>query len=236
MIMTRQLSWVLPITAALLCGGFFEVRAATPLPAWYGESDTTRQGYLFTTSSMSPTADILENPYQPPQATVTLGGFADGWQDPANPLELSGVLADGAWDLGMGGTITVSCQVAANPPEAGMFYRVDFEVYAVAYDGITALPVLGTAGLLPKGLVLTQTTVAADPMFPGATWEGLQWTGYFEDLTIDTLAFTLEAPADNTSVVDTLEVFTKVTIVPEPSVAALLVVPALGWVLRRRRI
>ena len=230
--MTRKLPWIVPAVVVLATGG---VRASTPLPGWYGQPGTTRQGYWFDSSSLTPSANIMENPYQTPVASVSPGAFSDGWQDPMHTIDLSGVLLDGAWDLGIAGSITVVCQVAANPPAPGTHYRVDFEVYAVAYRGITALPSLDTLGLLANDLVLTQTLVAEDPEFPGASWQGRMWTGYFESLQTNTVSFAVKAPSNNTSVVDTYEVFTKVTLIPEPSLVMLSVVSALGWSLRRRR-
>jgi hypothetical protein len=234
-LMKRKSLCGLPVAAILAAGAFSIVRAATPLPVWYGEPNTTRQGYEFTNNSITPSATILENSYGLPITTITLGGFADGWQDPANPIELSGVLANGAWDLGTAGAITAQCRVAANAPLPGSYYRIDFMVYAVAYRGITALPLFDSLGLTGRDLVLTQTTVAEDPIFPGATWEGRTWTGYFDHVTTNIVGFAIKSPANNTSVIDTYEIFTKATLVPEPSAILLWFMPVAAWSLRRRR-
>jgi hypothetical protein len=209
--MTRKFSgWLPAVAVAVLVVGMSEVAtAATPFPAWDGEPNTTRQGYAFTSRSLTPAADILRNPYQTPVATVTLGALNDGWQDPQVPWANSGVLSDGAWDIGKAGTITVTCKVAATPPAT--VYRIDFLVYAVAYKGLTAMPSFECPGLPASALTLTQATVATDPKFPGATWEGLKWIGYFDNVTTNTVSFVIKSPSNNMSVIDTNEVFTKVT-------------------------
>jgi len=224
-----------PVAAVFVAGGLSVVSAATPLPVWYGEANTTRQGYFFASNSTTPSADILENPYLAPMTTITLGSFSDGWQDPASPYDLTGVESDGAWDLGIAGNINVSCTVGAAPPPPGAYYRVDFQVYVVAYRGITALPLFNSPGFTPFDLVRTQSTVAPDPEFPGATWEGLKWTGYFDNVTTNNIGFSIRAPSNNVSVIDNMEVFTKLTLIPEPSTMLLFVLSTFGWAIRRRR-
>ena len=197
------------VVAAFAAGMSDVARAATPIPAWEGEPNTTRQGYAFTSGSLTPAAEILRNPYQTPAATVTLGTFNDGWQNPQIPWANCGVLRDGAWDIGKAGTIAVTCKVAATLPATG--YRIDFVVYAVAYRGLTAMPSFECPGLTASNLTLTQAKVATDPKFPSASWEGLKWTGYFDNVTTNTVSFVIKSPANNMSVIDTYEVFTKVT-------------------------
>ena len=223
------------LAASLAACGFSAATAATPLPAWYGEPDTTRQGYEFTNGGVNPVPEILENPYGTPTSSVTLGGFATGWQNPASPTDLSGVAEDGAWDIGTAGTITVMLKVAEDPPETGTFYRIQFQVYAVAYLGITGLPGLDTMGLSAEDLTLSQSLVAVDPQFPGATWQGLKWTGTFDNVTTNQVAFAVKAPGNNISVVDTFEVFTQVTLVPEPSSVLMILASLFAWSLRRSR-
>ena len=209
--------------------------AATPLPGWYGQPGTTRQGFgEFNSASQTPAADVLENPFGTAAAQITLGSFADGWQDPGDPIDLSGVNADGAWDLGVSGRFSVSAPVVPAAPAPGQFYRVDFQVYAVGYSGITALPNFSITGVTPAGLNMTTAVVAADPMFPGASWNSRTWTGYFDTVSPGAFTFNIAAPASNTSVVDTVEVFTRLTLVPEPGTPALALL-AWGWLMRRRR-
>lgn len=209
--------------------------AATPLPLWYGQPNTTRQGYAFSSAALSPAASPLENPYGAVTSQVTLGNFSDGWQDPNDPIDLSGVDPDGTWDLGLSGNISVSVPAVSGPAASGYVYRIDFEVYAVGYRGITALPSFSTTGFTPVGLTMTQSTVAPDPLFPGASWDSRRWTGYFDTTSGSPVTFTVSAPANNTSVIDTLEVFTRFTLIPEPAVSLLFFGPAIGLLLRRHR-
>ena len=119
------------------------------------------------------------------------------------------MLSDGAWDIGKSGSIAVSCKVATAAP--ANTYRIDFQIYAVAYKGVFVMPSLECPGLTPQNLMLIQTMVATDPKFPGATWEGLKWTGYFDNVTTDTVNFVIKSPVNGMSLIDTYEIFTKVT-------------------------
>ena len=219
--------------AVLLATGAL-LKAATTSPVWYGPPGTTRQGYTFGTSSQTPAADPLENAYGTVSSQITLGAFSDGWQDPSDPVDLSGLNSDGSWDLGLSGKFVVSAPYvpAAAPP--GQFYRVDFHVFAVGYRGITALPNFTLTGVTPAGVTMTQAMVAADPLFPGATWESRTWTGSFDTISATPVSFIITAPNNNTSVVDTVEVFTRFTLIPEPGAAALTLLASICFVRRRR--
>jgi len=208
--------------------------AATPLPSWDGDPGSTRQGYLFNTGSLAPTANFLANSYGVPSASITLGSFNTGWQDPLGQFTNPGADGDGAWDLGIAGFIDVQVPVAPAPADPGTHYRVDFQVWAVAYQGITALPAFSAVGLSAEDLASNQHLVAIDPEFPGASWQGITWTGYFDDVTTDHITFRIQAPSNNISVIDTYEVFTLTTLVPEPS-ASLLLIAAASLGLRSRR-
>ncbi|RYD24522.1 MAG: hypothetical protein EOP87_25950 [Verrucomicrobiaceae bacterium] len=216
-------------------GGILGASAATPVPAWFGGPNSTHQAFLFTSNDTTPDANTVQNPYGTPVSTVTLGGFATGWQNPANPIQQSGALADGAWDLGTAGSITVQMNAALNPAPVGSFYRTFFHVYAVAYEasGFVELPTFETVGLSPVDLLRTQSLVLNKP--PGASYQGILWTGYVDNLTTNSLTFRLNSPAASLSVVDSFEVFTQYQLIPEPSAAFLLIAPALAWTVRRRR-
>ncbi len=206
------------LAAVLATGGFDDLWADTSLPEWYGQPRSSHAGYLFSTAGTSPAANINENPFGSPVAVITLGDLADGWQQPADPIALSGVAYDGAWDLGNQGYISVTVPFAPSAPLAGMYYDVKYQVYAVAYHGITPLPVLDTPGMAVAGLTTQSGTVALDPWFPGATWDFQQWNGSIEHLAATTLTFDLKVPPPvaplyrgTTSVVDTYEIFTQYT-------------------------
>jgi hypothetical protein len=126
---------VLPCSVFLVLAGTAVLRAATPLPPWYLEPDTTREGYQFTSGSLNPLPEIDENPNGTPAAEVVVGEFSDGWQNPAVPWASHGLIGDGAWDLGVAGTFSVLSKIAADPPTPDSVFRVDFLIYvAYLYD------------------------------------------------------------------------------------------------------
>jgi hypothetical protein len=218
-------------------GGILTSQGATPLPDWYGDPDTTLQSYLFTDDDLTPDANTLENPYGTPVATVTQGQFASVWQDPSDPIAQSGATSDGAWDLGVAGDITVQFDAAADPAPPDSFYRIYFHVYSIGYQdsGFVALPTFEVVGLTPNDLVQSQALVL-DKGF-GASYQGLLWTGYLDNLQTNALTFRLNASSVSLTVADSFEIFTRteVILVPEPSTSFLMLVPAFAWVARRRR-
>ena len=232
----------LPIAIFLASsGGVLLVSAATPLPLWYPGPDTTRQGYNFDTVSLTPPPNVVSNPYGTPLTTITLGTFSDGWQEPGNlppPAvnDTNGVAYDGAYDLGISGTVITQLAFASTVAAPGTYYRVYFQVYTVAYFGITALPAFNPVALSPTALVRTQSFVANDPYFPGATWQGVRWTGYFDNVTSNSLTLGITAPVNNTTIVDTFEVFTRFELIPETSSSLLALGSAVVLMIRRRRI
>lgn len=223
------------LMAAVVCLAVNPAKGATPIPSWFGEPGTYRVGYQFPTGSTSPSPEIISEPALMPTVSIALGGFSSGWQDSSDPLALSGVDEDGAWDLGTAGILSILSKIATSPPDPGAFYQVEFQVFVVAYRGITSLPLFSTPGNTPEGLGFSQFTVAPDPKFFGATWEGMVWTGLIDNITGNEVPFAITAPTNNLSVVDTVEIFTKVTLVPEPSGVVWFVLAAAGWASRRHR-
>lgn len=228
--MTPSFSHLLS-SVVLVCSasGLF---AATPLPVWNGQPGSTRQGYEFTSGDTTPDASPLINSFGSVSAVVTTGSFSDGWQDPGEPIDLSGANVDGAWDLGVAGTISASVPVIPSSPAPGFYYRVDFHVNVVAYRGITSLPSFTNSGFTAMGLTMTTGTVAVDPLFPGASWDYRSWTGYFDTVSPAAVQFGVAAPANNSSVVDSFEVFTRYTLIPEPGSCTLI---GIGLLLGSRR-
>ena len=215
-----MISLVHPVRSTLLIlgGSSALLSAATPVPDWFGGPFSTRYGWTFDSDDLTPAPAIADNAHGSPASTVTLTEFADGWQDPGSSIpELTGVTMDGAWDLGMSGDIAIDLQFAASPPAPGTHYRVDLQVYVIAYQGLIALPSLDVVGLPSEELALEQSTLAPDPVFPFFSWEGMAWTGTYDNLATNDLSIRVSAPADNTSVVDAIEVSTTYTVVPEPS-------------------
>lgn len=213
--------------------------ASTPLPTWYGDAGTTREGFRFSTSSLPPSPEINENPFGTAVSQVILGDFAAGYQSPADEFATNGVDKDGAWDLGVAGSFSMACKIAASAPAPGETYRVDFLIYAVYYldSPIIVAPQLDTLGLTAQDLVVTSQQVGHDGFRP---YIGKTWTGYFDGVTSDGVGVAVRVPTVSsgpkpTTVLDTFEVFTRVTVVPEPAVPLLVGLTCLVWLPRRKR-
>ena len=220
--------------------------AASTLPLWYNQADVlhTRQGHLFGTNDLTPTPDINSNANGTAQTIVNLGQFADGWQEP-NTIQQSGVdvdpdpnnrTGDGAWDLGIAGSIETGINFAPSTPQPGMFYDVEFQIYAVAFSSLQRLPEFEAVGLSSQDLSYSQETVEG-PLVLNATWEGMMWTGTFKNVDSSSLTIRFNVPTDvnSTSIIDSYEVFTRYTLVPEPSASAMLLGSLLVLISRRRR-
>ncbi|MBN8456718.1 MAG: hypothetical protein J0M04_02665 [Verrucomicrobia bacterium] len=213
--------------------------ASTPLPSWYGEPGTTRQGFRFSTSSQPPVPEISENPYGTATSQVVLGAFAAGYQSPDDEFATNGVLKDGAWDLGVAGSFSMACKIAASAPAPGETYRVDFLIYAVYYLDAPMIqpPWLDTLGLTAQDLAVSTETVGDDGFRP---YVGKTWTGYFSGVSGDGISVAVRVPTVTsgtkpTSVLDTFEVFTRVAVVPEPAVPLLAGLTAVFWIVCRKR-
>jgi hypothetical protein len=212
--------------------------AATPLPPWYPGPDTTRQGYIFDVDTLTPTANTLDNAQGQPLTTITLGQFNAGYQQPGLPpavIDLNGIDNDGAWDIGIAGTILSQITFAPAAPVPGTYYRVDFQVYTVAYGSPYGPLEFDGQGLTAVDSAMSSIPVANDPLFPGGVWNGQTFTGYFDNVTTNTLIFGVKATSNNTANIDTYEVITRYTLVPEPSAAVMLLGSVLLLASRRRR-
>lgn len=214
--------------------------AATPLPTWYGEPGSTRQGFRFSTSSLTPVPEVSENPFGTAVSQVVLGGFAAGYQSSTDEFATSGVDKDGAWDLGVAGSFSLACRIASSAPAPGETYRVDFLIYAVYYldSPMIQPPVLDTLGLAAQDLAVVSETVGHDGFRP---YIGRTWTGYFSEVSTDGISVAARVPTVTsgikpTTVLDTFEVFTRVTVVPEPAVPLLAAFASMVLLARRKRI
>lgn len=220
--------------------------SAATLPAWYNAADATHThlAHLFTTDDLTPAPDSNINSNGTPVTTVNLGGFNDGWQEP-NTIDQSGAdidpgtpgrQTDGAWDLGVAGSIQSEINIAPSAPLSGMFYEVKFQVYAIALDSLQRLPELEVVGHTAGDL--TRSEVAVDgPTTLSGYWKGITWTGTLQNVNTDQLTFSFNVPTDvdSTSIIDSYEIFTSYTVVPEPSTSMMLLGSALVLVSRRKR-
>lgn len=101
---TRNLArWVLLAAAALV---------APALPA--AETTVARQDWQFSSGATVVGPDAVSNVTTPAQATIVPGEFASGWLPQVPPLGN----ANGVWDLGQRGTVTIACPPASGPGAA----------------------------------------------------------------------------------------------------------------------
>ena len=205
---------------------------ASVVPSWAGEPGATHYTYNFSTSDSTPAPDIAQSAFGAPVLTVNTGIASSGWQNPAEEFTSPGVDGDGAWDLGNGGVISFSLPVAAAAASLGTTYRIDFVVYAVSFIVPNSLPTLSAVGLAPQDQVISNATVKDAP--PLSRWDSRTWTGYYQGVTSNSVTFNITAPT-NGSTIDTFEVYTRLTVVPEPSSALLAMLAGAAGCLRRRR-
>lgn len=211
--------------------------AAVVLPSWHGAPNTTSQVFLFNTASTSPAPNASGNPYGTTSASVDVGFFGNGWENPADlPLSNPGHDGDGAWDVGAGsdGSITFQVPVAPGSPGPGLSYRLDIMIYAIAYRDLQQLPVASVVGLAPGDLVLTSSNILSTRL-PAGTWRELTWQGVKENHGTGAITVALTPPSGAVSVIDRVEIYTRFTVVPEPSSFLLSLVAAVVFCSRRRR-
>ncbi len=225
------------VVALFILGLSSGAGAAVVLPSWFGAPNTTSQVFLFNTASTSPTPNSSVNPYGTTSASVDVGLFGNGWEDPASlPLSNPGHDGDGAWDIGAGtdGSITFEVPVAPGSPGAGLSYRLDIMIYAVAYRDLQQLPLPSVLGLAPGDLVLTSNNVLSSRL-PAGTWRELTWQAQKQDHMTGAITVALTPPNGAVSVIDRVEIYTRFTVVPEPSSFLLSLVAGLVFCCRRRR-
>lgn len=226
------------IAAALMGMAFLSTGfGAVTLPTWFGEPNTTSQVFLFNTASTTPSPNNSANPYGTTSATVDVGFFGNGWENPADlPISNPGFNGDGAWDIGAGndGSITFEVPVAPAAPGPGQSYRLDIMIYVIAYKDLQELPLPSVLGLAPGDLVLTGSNVLSTRP-PAGTWRELTWEAVKSGHGGSAITVALTPPTGDVSVIDRVEIYTRYEVVPEPSVALLAVISGLALCSRRRR-
>lgn len=207
------------------------------LPTWFGDPNTTSQVFLFNSSSLTPTPNVSANPYGSTSASVDVGFFGNGWENPADlPISNPGFDGDGAWDVGAGndGSITFQVPVAPSAPDPGTSYRLDIMIYVIAYKDLQELPVPSVLGLAPGDLDLTSSNILSTRP-PAGSWRELTWQAVKNNHTTDSITMALTPPTGDVSVIDRVEIYTRFVAVPEPSSFALSLLAALAFCTRRRR-
>lgn len=226
-----------------VCAAFLGLGLITPgfgavvLPTWFGEPNTTSQVFLFNSSDLTPAPNVSANPYGTTSASVDVGFFGNGWENPADlPISNPGFDGDGAWDVGAGndGSITFEVPVAPSVPGLGMSYRLDILIYVVAYKDLQELPVPSILGLAPGDLDLVSSNILSTRP-PAGSWRELTWEAVKNGHTSDSITIALTPPTGDVSVIDRVEIYTRFVAVPEPSSFALSLLAALAFCTRRRR-
>lgn len=223
-------SSLIRILPVICCIG--HAMGAAVVPSWAGEAGTTHHTYTFSTDDATPEAGIAQSTFGTPDLMVTLGLASSGWQNPGEEFTSPGVNDDGAWDLGNQGYMEISLPVAAAAAAVGTHYRIDFVVFVTGMVTPTAMPSLSAVGLNPQDLVILNETGPMDGML--SHWDNRTWTGYYDSVTADSISLRISAPSTG-SVIDTFEVYTRLTVVPEPSSALLAMFAGVAGCLRRRR-
>lgn len=209
--------------------------AIIPNPIWFGDPNTTYQSYTFSTSSTTPLPESLANPYGDPEMLITVVpyiGVGEGYQDPAIPWSINRV--DGAWDLGPDGSIQVDVPVAA-PVNGGPGYVVDYFI-SVIYEPTAGFYSLPDVFLDPVSIASTN----ANPTFELEDnnffyWGLLSAEGTISEVSANRVRILVDATEPNGSLIDTVEIHTRYTLIPETSVYSFVLgLGSLGLILLRR--
>ena len=188
-----------------------EQAAAGQPPPWSDDVATTEAVFRFTTPDLLAEPEEERNAYGSAVAAVGLGAFAAGWQDPEDPIALSGVEGDGAWDLGQAGMITLEVPVGP-APQLGDRHDVRLWVKVIGFSGLTSMPDLVQPEAPQGGYEEEQGVVAPDTL---GAWLFHSWEGLIEDVGAGPLTVVILAP-NNGSLIDQLEVHTQLLVNGEP--------------------
>lgn len=180
-------------------------------PDWAGEPGRVRHLYLFPTDAPMPAPDESENPFGAPDARVTLGPYAAGWQNP-DPLrdvpQSAGETGSGAWDLGKGpaGNIRVILPIGNASTNAGFCaYQVQLKVNVVYYDRMVVTPLLGAEGFAAANESVMNTAAFSDPQM--GVWSNCTWSGTLVNVTEDRVTLVVSADPVWGSTIDAIEIY-----------------------------
>lgn len=237
---TRFRLFAYPITLAATL--FFYITAesggaiiVSPVLPWeLGDPNTTYQQYTFSTDSQNPDPEQIINPFGDPSMDIVFVpfiGVGTGWQDP-DPDVFSINREDGAWDLGPEGFITVDIPFGLPLPSPAHFYQVEVFI-GVVYDDFYGLPALS----LSPSASITQTLDSSWELESGFfKWGLITASATIESVFAEHFSISIISTGDFGSLIDTVEIHTRYTLIPEPRVYALLTgLVVLGVVLFSRR-
>lgn len=188
---------------------FFSVTTTTASPSWHGEAGTSYQEFRFTSNDPTPNPETVANLYGSPVSEISVTEpFGAGWQDPAVEYSLSGVNADGAWDLGPEGQIGVSLPVGPTRSSPSLEYDVDLFVYIVAYVGPVDLPVLSVSGHELTEETSNTELVQNDTL---GSYQSITWTGRLVGLAANQLSL-VAAAESNGALIDSIEIHSRYSV------------------------
>ena len=218
----------LAIASAALLLPMTKAGAAAFVPPWGGDPLSTTQIHTFTTDSLTPVPETLANAYGTPTTEIVINpNNSDGWQDPAlGAASSTRVPGEGAWDLGSDGSITITIPIAPAGDFTPKFLDIGIDVVYEA--GLASGPSLTLVEDTP--LVLTMQDSFVEVISP-RLWFRTVWQASFEEFTSDTLTVVFSSPSDNTSIIDSIAIY---TVIPEPGAAALAMLGGV-WLLAGRR-
>src|SRR6185436_17617383 len=124
-------------------------------PCWRGTAGTTFQNWSFHNSA-NPVAPEAKNSPGSPQASITLGPLALGWQD-----ILAGFgCKQGYWDLGSGGQISLALPNIAGSPTSYKYIQIQTTEFqdTLAYNQL-ATPAVPGAVLVSRNQTTIETTI-----------------------------------------------------------------------------
>lgn len=126
-------------------------------PCWRGQVGTTFQRWTFNTNANPASPELASNPYGSPQAEVTVGPFGAGWL-----WDLRFGTNRGYWDLGRGGTISISIPDDPSAP-TGAWKYVWVQVTHWEDSGIFTAPAVGVSG----GVLVSTRRQVVEPTYFG---------------------------------------------------------------------
>ena len=212
-----------------------------PEPDWSNQDGLmTFQQFNFLTDAVSGVPDASSNAFGQAEFSVTVipeGAFGEGWQDPDG----DGLARDnngGTWDVGPEGSILVSVPIG-EITNGGSFpgFNVEFLVNVIGLQGdpFAALPVLSFPGQADVSESQVSEGIVEAAGIAG-NWTYRSWSGgAVQGVQQETLNFLISSVPDPTSLIDSIEIYTNATVIPEPRVYALFFGLAVGFLVVARR-
>jgi uncharacterized repeat protein (TIGR01451 family) len=135
-------------------------------PCWRGRPGTTFQHWAFADNDNPAAPEFVASPGSP-QASIALGALALGWQD----VLFGFGCKQGYWDLGSGGTITLSVPNIIAPPTGYKYVRLQVTEFrdSLAYNVSPTKSVSG-ATLISQQETSIETTLTGEWIVHESIW------------------------------------------------------------------